>query len=169
LHHRACRGRTGVNHAPLVMAFGIACTAKIQKPSMSSADQGGGQAALRNTTSVNVFCVPSVTVCSSGGCDSALATFSAISNGARRYMAEADMIETEIKRLLAEEVAAVEAPARSKKLRDRAEECRALAQIVISAPNVASYLNLAQIYDGLAEQQEQLARDIVKFNVKTSG
>jgi hypothetical protein len=84
-------------------------------------------------------------------------------------MAEADMIETEIKRLLAEEVAAVEVPARSKKLRDRAEECRALAQIVTSAANVASYLNLAQIYDGLAEQQEQLARDIVKFNVKTSG
>jgi hypothetical protein len=83
-------------------------------------------------------------------------------------MAEADMIETEIKRLLAEEVAAVEAPARAKKLRDRAEECRALAQIVTSAPNAASYLNLAQIYDGLAEQQEQLARDIVKFNIKTS-
>jgi len=84
-------------------------------------------------------------------------------------MAEADMIETEIKRLLAEEVAAVEAPARAKKLRDRAEECRALAQIVTSAPNAASYLNLAQIYDGLAEQQEQLARDIVKFNIKMSG
>jgi hypothetical protein len=84
-------------------------------------------------------------------------------------MAEADMIETEIKRLLAEEVAAVEAPARAKKLRDRAEECRALAQIVTSAPNAASYLNLAQIYDGLAEQQKQLARDIVKFNIKTSG
>ena len=84
-------------------------------------------------------------------------------------MAEADMIETEIKRLLAEEVAAVEAPARAKKLRDRAEECRALAQIVTSAPNAASYLNLAQIYDGLAEQQEQLARDIVKFNIKTPG
>ena len=44
-------------------------------------------------------------------------------------MAEADMIETEIKRLLAEEVAAVEAPARAKKLRDRAEECRALAHV----------------------------------------
>ena len=84
-------------------------------------------------------------------------------------MAEADMIETEIKRLLAEEVAAVEAPARAKKLRDRAEECRALAQIVASAPNAASYLNLAQIYDGLAEQQEHLARDIVKFNIKMSG
>ena len=101
-----------------------------------------GQAALRNTTSVNVFCVPSVTVCSSGGCESAQPTFPAISNtgaiGARRYMAEADMIETEIKRLLAEEVAAVEVPARSKKLRDRAEECRALAQIVTSAPNAAS-------------------------------
>ena len=83
-------------------------------------------------------------------------------------MAEADMIETEIKRLLAEEVAAVEAPARAKKLRDRAEECRALAQIVTSAPNAAPYLNLAQIYDGLAEQQEHLARDIVKFNIKTS-
>jgi hypothetical protein len=83
-------------------------------------------------------------------------------------MAEADMIETEIKRLLAEEVAAVDAPARAKKLRDRAEECRALAQIVTSAPNAASYLNLAQIYDGLAEQQEQLARDIVKFNIKTA-
>jgi hypothetical protein len=83
-------------------------------------------------------------------------------------MAEADMIETEIKRLLAEEDGAVEAPARAKKLRDRAEECRALAQIVTSAPNAASYLNLAQIYDGLAEQQQELARDIVKFNIKTS-
>jgi hypothetical protein len=83
-------------------------------------------------------------------------------------MAEADMIETEIQRLLAEEVAAVEAPARAKKLRDRAEECRALAQMMTTAPNVASYLNLARIYDGLAEQQEQLARDIVKFNIKAS-
>jgi hypothetical protein len=83
-------------------------------------------------------------------------------------MAEADMIETEIKRLLSEEVAAVEAPARAKKLRDRADECRTLAQIMTTAPNVASYLNLAQIYDGLAQQQEQLARDIVKFNIKAS-
>jgi hypothetical protein len=69
--------------------------------------------------------------------------------------------------LLAEEVA-VEAPARAKKLRERAEECRALAQMMTTAPNVASYLNLARIYDGLAEQQEQLARDIVKFNIKAS-
>jgi hypothetical protein len=93
--------------------------------------------------------------------------------GARRYMvgADPDMIETEIYRLLAEEgrgVAAVEAPARAKKLRDRAEECRVLARMMTSAANAASYLNLAEIYDGLAGQQEQLARDIVTLT-KTSG
>jgi hypothetical protein len=63
---------------------------------------------------------------------------------------------------------AVEAPAKAKRLRDRAEECRALARIMTSAANAASYLNLAEAYDGLAEQQEQLARDIVKFDIKMS-
>ena len=60
------------------------------------------------------------------------------------------------------------ASARHSSARSRSFLDLAGAQIVTSAPNVASYLNLAQIYDGLAEQQEQLARDIVKFNIKTS-
>jgi hypothetical protein len=77
-------------------------------------------------------------------------------------MADPDMIETEINLLLAEEargVPALEATARAKKLRDRAEECRALARMMTSAANVASYLDLAKIYDNLAEQRERLSRD----------
>jgi hypothetical protein len=54
-------------------------------------------------------------------------------------------------------VATAEASAKAKKLRDRAEECRALAQMMTSAVNRAFYLNIAETYDRLAEQQEQLA------------
>jgi hypothetical protein len=85
------------------------------------------------------------------------------------------VIETEIIRVADQMIeqtrAAIpfEAPAKAKRLRDRAEECRALARIMASAPNAACYLNLAGAYDGLAEQLEQLARDIVKLNIKTSG
>jgi hypothetical protein len=49
----------------------------------------------------------------------------------------------------------------SEKLRHRAEECRALAQVMISADNAASYLRLAETYDAAAEQAVELARDIV--------
>jgi hypothetical protein len=49
----------------------------------------------------------------------------------------------------------------NKKLRHRAEECRALARVVTSAPNAASYLRLAETYDAMAEQADQLAHDIV--------
>jgi hypothetical protein len=52
----------------------------------------------------------------------------------------------------------------AKKLRDRAEECRSLARMMT---NGASYLRFADAYDALAEQQEQLARDIAQFNIKT--
>jgi hypothetical protein len=47
----------------------------------------------------------------------------------------------------------------SKKLRHRAEECRVLSEIMISADNAASYLRLAETYDAMAEQADQLARD----------
>jgi hypothetical protein len=60
------------------------------------------------------------------------------------------------------------APARAVKLRDRSEECRALASIMTSTANAACYLRLAATYDGLAEQQEKLARDILKFDIKTT-
>jgi hypothetical protein len=63
---------------------------------------------------------------------------------------------------------AVEAPAKAKRLRGRAEECRVLAQMMRAPANAAYYLGLAETYDGLAEQQERLARDIVKFDIKTS-
>jgi hypothetical protein len=43
------------------------------------------------------------------------------------------------------------------KLRVRAEECRALAQIVGTASGRESYLRLAESYDRLAEQEMALA------------
>jgi hypothetical protein len=46
----------------------------------------------------------------------------------------------------------------AKQLRDRAEECRALARMI----NAAYYLRLAKAYDRLADQQERLARDIAE-------
>jgi hypothetical protein len=59
--------------------------------------------------------------------------------------------------------------AQPKKFWDRAEECRALARMMTSAANAAFYLDLAETYERLAHQEERLARDIVKYNVKTSG
>jgi len=35
-----------------------------------------------------------------------------------------------------------------------------------SKANAASYLRFAEVYDDLAAHQEQLARDIEKFNIK---
>ena len=64
---------------------------------------------------------------------------------------------------------AVKAPAKAKRLRDRAEECRALARMMTSAAHAAVYLNLAETYKRLAEQEEWLACDTVTSNIKTSG
>jgi hypothetical protein len=66
--------------------------------------------------------------------------------------------------LLSDYAAVVERPrpdpaAQGKKLRDRAEECRALAGMMTFKENAASYLHLAEAYDALAEQEERLARD----------
>jgi hypothetical protein len=55
---------------------------------------------------------------------------------------------------------AIDHAALSKRLRHRAEECRALALMMISAANAASYLRLAETYDAMAEQADQLARDV---------
>jgi hypothetical protein len=61
------------------------------------------------------------------------------------------------------ELRAIDHAAQSKNLRRRAEECRALAQMMTFA-NVASYLRLAKTYDAMADQEDQLARD--KTNIK---
>jgi hypothetical protein len=50
----------------------------------------------------------------------------------------------------------------TKKLLHRAEECRALAQMMTSADTAAYYLRLAETYDAMAEQADQLARDYRK-------
>jgi hypothetical protein len=60
------------------------------------------------------------------------------------------------------ELRAIDHAALSKKLQRRAEECRALAQMMSSAANAATYLRLATIYDAAATQ----ARDSVKTNIK---
>jgi hypothetical protein len=57
---------------------------------------------------------------------------------------------------------AVDHTTRAKRLRDRAEECRALARIMPSEV-AAAYLRYAQGYDALAEQQERLARDAAEL------
>jgi hypothetical protein len=46
------------------------------------------------------------------------------------------------------------APAKAKRFRDRAEECRALARMTTAAAHTAIYLNLAEIYERLAVQEE---------------
>jgi hypothetical protein len=56
--------------------------------------------------------------------------------------------------------------AQSKKLRHRGEECRTLARLMDSEENAARYLRMADAYDALAKQEEQLARDVVRFNLK---
>jgi hypothetical protein len=45
----------------------------------------------------------------------------------------------------------------AQKLRDRAKECRLLAQIVGTDAGRQSYLRLAESYEVLAEQEEALA------------
>ena len=59
---------------------------------------------------------------------------------------------------------AVDHTTRAKRLRDRAEECRALARIMPSEVAVA-YLRYAQGYDALAEQQERPARDAAELKI----
>jgi hypothetical protein len=54
---------------------------------------------------------------------------------------------------------AIDHAALSRMLQRRAEECRALAQMMTSAANAASYLRFAETYDAIAEQEDQLARD----------
>jgi hypothetical protein len=55
-------------------------------------------------------------------------------------------------------------PAQAQKLRHRGEECReecrTLARLMDTKENTARYLRMA------AEQEEQLARDVVKFKLK---
>jgi hypothetical protein len=57
------------------------------------------------------------------------------------------------------ELRAIDHAALSKKLQRRAEECRALAQMMTSAANAASYLRLAGTYDAMADATDQLVRD----------
>jgi hypothetical protein len=56
----------------------------------------------------------------------------------------------------------------ARRLRDRAEECRALAKLVSDKINRQAYLQLAQSYELLAVQEERLARDILKPPVRTT-
>jgi hypothetical protein len=56
--------------------------------------------------------------------------------------------------------------AKAQKLRHRSEECRTLARLMDTKENAARYLRMADDYDALAEQQEQLARDVVRLNHK---
>jgi hypothetical protein len=57
--------------------------------------------------------------------------------------------------------------AQARKLRHRGEECRTLARLMDTEANAATYLRMADAYDGLADEQEkQLARDVVRFNLK---
>jgi hypothetical protein len=55
--------------------------------------------------------------------------------------------------------------AQGRKLRHRAEECRTLARLMDTEANAARYLRMADAYDALAEQEEQLASDVVRFNL----
>jgi hypothetical protein len=55
--------------------------------------------------------------------------------------------------------------AQARKLRDRGEECRTLARLMDTEANAATYLRMADAYDTLAEQEEQLASDVVRFNL----
>jgi hypothetical protein len=54
---------------------------------------------------------------------------------------------------------AIDHAALSKRLRHRAEECRALAEMMASAENAAIYLRIAATYDAMSEQADQLVRD----------
>ena len=61
---------------------------------------------------------------------------------------------------------AAEHTAQAKKLRHRGEECRTLAGLMDTEENATRYLRMADAYDALAKQEEQLARDVVRFNLK---
>ena len=52
---------------------------------------------------------------------------------------------------------AAEHTAQAKKLRHRGEECRTLARLMDTEVNAARYLRMADDYDALAKQEEQLA------------
>jgi hypothetical protein len=56
------------------------------------------------------------------------------------------------------ELRAVDHAALSKKLQRGAEECRALALMMTSAANAATYLCLAKTYDAAATQADQRAQ-----------
>jgi hypothetical protein len=56
----------------------------------------------------------------------------------------------------------------ARRLRDRAEECRRLAKRATDKDNRRAYLELAQSYELLATQEEQLARDLLKPPVRTT-
>ena len=55
---------------------------------------------------------------------------------------------------------AAEHTAQAQKLRHRGEECRTLARLMDTEENAARYLRMANAYDALAKQEEQLARDL---------
>ena len=59
----------------------------------------------------------------------------------------------------------VDHTAQAKKLRDRAEECRALARIIPAEAGAATYLRYAEDYEALAEQEERLARDAAELEI----
>jgi hypothetical protein len=56
--------------------------------------------------------------------------------------------------------------AKAQKLRHRGEECRTLARLMDTDKNAARYSRMANDYDALTEQEEQLARDVARFNLK---
>jgi hypothetical protein len=66
-----------------------------------------------------------------------------------------------------ESVIAANHTAQSKRLRARAHECRELARLMTSPSNAARYLKLSEAYDALAAQEEQLATEVMGFNIKT--
>jgi hypothetical protein len=51
--------------------------------------------------------------------------------------------------------------AKARKLRHRGEECRTLARLTDAEENAARYLRMADTYDALADEEGQLARDVV--------
>jgi hypothetical protein len=53
--------------------------------------------------------------------------------------------------------------AQARKLRHRGEGCRTLARLMDTEENAARYLRMVDAYDALAEQEEQLARDVARF------
>ena len=61
---------------------------------------------------------------------------------------------------------AVDHTDRAIRLRDRAEECRALARIIPTESGAATYLRYAEGYDALAEQEERLARDAAELEMR---